>query len=138
MRLDEITDPPSGTDPSFSEFCFSVDETTVHLVFPSDEIPMTLMEAKHRGDPLIGKYSAKLHKAHIPQGQDHLHVYAKNNELFALNIDGSAHDRSHGNNIPNRVADAIVKKYSEFTLSPGNIIESAPADIQSAYRALFE
>jgi len=126
------------TDPSFGEVCFTIDEYTVHLVFLSDEMPMPLTEAQHRGFPLGGKYSAQLHKAHIPQGQDHLHIYSKKNQLFALNIDGTAHDSSHGTQIPNKVADALRQHYPEFVLPPDNFIESGPADIDTRYQALLE
>ena len=85
-----------------------------------------LDEAQHRGVPLGGKYSAQLHSAHTPpRGQQHLHVYAKNNQLFALNMDGTAHDQSHQTQIPRKVADAIRQQFPTFVVPPSNFIESA-------------
>ena len=111
---------------------------TVHLVFLTDEMPMPLAEAQHRGFPIGGTYTAQLHKAHTPQSQDHLHIYSKKNQLLALNKDGSAHDRSHGTRTPNKVADALRQHYPDFVLPPDNIIESAPTEIDTAYQALLE
>jgi hypothetical protein len=125
------------TDPTFDEVYFAIDEYTIHLVFRTGEMPIPLTEAQHRGFPLGGKYSAQLHKAHIPQGQDHLHIHSKKNQLFALNTDGTAHDGSHGAYIPNKVADAIRQHYPDFILPPDNLIESVPFDIDTAYQALF-
>jgi hypothetical protein len=110
---------------------------TVCFVFEVGTDAQALFEARHKGTPLVGQYSAQLHKAHISSGQDHLHVFAKQNQLFALNKDGTAHDRSHGAQIPNRVADAIRAQYPEFMLPPNRIIESAPIFIEEAYQLLL-
>lgn len=112
----------------FEWFSFSVDKYVVHILFLPSESGV-LEEAKHCGTPLGGQYSAQLHKAHTSDGQCHLHVYAKNNQLFALNVDGSAHDQSHGARIPNKVASAITRQFPQFTLPNDNLIESAPADV---------
>jgi hypothetical protein len=95
-------------------------------------VPSPLTEARYRGIPLGGQYSAQLHKSHGAAGQKHIHVYAKNNELFALNKDGSAHDASHQIRIPNKVAKAIQSTFPAITLPPGNFIESAPPLISIA------
>jgi len=122
---------------SFSQFVqrrdlgwltFSVEHYTVHVLFSEGEWAL-LNEGKHRALPLGGQYSAQLHKAHSPVGQDHLHVYAKNKQIFSINKDGSAHDGSHRVRIPNRVADEISRVLPGFTLPPGNLIESAPRDV---------
>lgn len=115
----------------FKEYCEVLGGVTVHFYFSeSESLTQLLFEARHRGKPLGGPYSASFHKAHIPAGLDHLHVYVKQNELFAINRDGTAHDRSHGVEIPNRVADAIRDKYPDFTLPANNFIESAPTEIR--------
>ena len=85
-----------------------------------------------------GKYSALLHKAHVPGGQDHIHVFARQNQLFAINRDGTAHDRSHGVRIPNRVADAIRAEFPNFNLPLDNLIESAPEPVQKRYLFLVD
>ena len=111
-------------------YFFAVDNFTVHIFLldvrdGQNIASFVLDEAQHRGTPLGGQYSAQLHHAHTPQGQQHLHVYAKNNQLFALNIDGKAHDRSHGVQIPNNVADAIRSRFPNFVIPQNNYIEHA-------------
>lgn len=113
-------------------FSFKVDSFDVHILFSQSEAG-PLLEGKSKSFDLGGAYSAQLHQAHTPVGQKHVHVYARNNQLFALNQDGSAHDQSHGSQIPNKVAQAITQKFPGFTLPPNNFIESAPADILSAF-----
>ncbi len=110
---------------------FEVDEWTIHIYFHEPdlnqhEIAQMLNEAK-RFD-LGNAYSAVEHPPHGGQGMHHIHAYHRNNQLFALNIDGSAHDRSHGYTIPNKVADAIKVKFPEWIIPPKNLIESAHLD----------
>ena len=119
---------------SYEWLTFQVEEYLVHILFESS-IPGALTEAKHKGTPLDGQYSAQLHGVHTPAGQQHIHVYAKNNQLFALNKDGTAHDASHQTRIPNKVAKAIQSKFPDFTLPPNNFIESAPATVLEAVRS---
>ncbi|HEV3098170.1 MAG TPA: hypothetical protein VGY75_00495 [Candidatus Udaeobacter sp.] len=86
----------------------------------------TLDEARRRGEPLYGPYSVQDHEAHAQPGEDHLHVYWKNNQLFALNKGtGTAHDQSHGIKIPNKLAKALQQKFPDLKLPPNNFIESA-------------
>lgn len=125
----EFTQP----NPRYKWFSFTVDEYDIHILF--DSTCLMLTEAQRKGLPIGGQYSAQLHKAHTPGGKQHLHVYAKNNQLFALNMDGSAHDASHGTKIPNKVAKGIQNKFPEFTLPPNNVIESAPAFISLVVRS---
>lgn len=103
------------------------------VVEPGSSDLNLLSEAQHRGIPLGGPYSAVHHKAHIDPGYDHLHVFCKNNILFALNSNGTAHDQSHGIKIPNRVADGIRRHFPDFVIPPDNLIESAPLEIQSDF-----
>jgi len=113
-------------------FSFTVDSFAVHILFSASEAG-PLVEGKSKSFELGGAYSAQLHQAHTSVGQTHIHVYAKNNQLFAMNHDGSAHDRSHGSQIPNKVAQAITQKFPGFTLPPDNFIEGAPAEILTAF-----
>ena len=92
-------------------------------------------EAKRKGLPIVGTYSAQLHNAHTEGGQKHIHVYDQNNQIFALNRDGSAHDASHKTRIPNKVAQGIKDKFPGFTFPPNNIIEIAPASVLAAVRS---
>ncbi|MFM6989961.1 MAG: hypothetical protein ACKOWD_01470 [Rhodoferax sp.] len=128
MRFTEIC--------GFEWFSFEVDGFAVHILFSQTE-QSPLLEGKSKSFDLGGMYTAKLHPAHTTVGQQHIHVYAQKNQLFAMNQDGSAHDRSHGSQIPNRVAAAIVQKFPDFKLPPGNFIESAPDDIQIVGRQML-
>jgi hypothetical protein len=103
---------------------FEEDDCCVHVLISKRDI--NLQEARHSRVPLGGQYSATLHGAHTTPGMKHIHVYAGINQLFAMNIDGSAHDRSHGTRIPNKVAKALSQRFPDFKLPPSNIIESAP------------
>lgn len=86
---------------------------------------MLLQEAKHRGVPLDGPYSVIKHSPHTPKNDYHLHVFVKNNQIFAINKDGTAHDRSHGCQIPGVAADALRKMFPGFKFPENNLIESA-------------
>ncbi|TGK23324.1 hypothetical protein EHQ05_19230 [Leptospira yasudae] len=89
-----------------------------------------LSEAKIKGSThLSGTYSASKHSAHTVKGQAHLHVYAKNNEIFAINKDGTAHDASHKIKIPNEVVNAIKKIFPGWTLPANNLIESVNSQL---------
>lgn len=101
-----------------------VEEYTVHIYFEDTGNGGFITEAQHRGVPLAGPYSVIKHKPHIDGGQYHLHLYHKQNQLFAINKDGTAHDKSHGYQIPNKVADALRKQFPDFVLPRHNIIES--------------
>lgn len=132
MKLHELR--PLGA----ARFLIEIEDTEIVLIAeigsPDEKI---LREARLKGEPLTGTYSTQYHSAHIPNGQEHLHVYCKQNQLFAINRDGSAHDRSHQTQIPNKVADAIRTKFPDFKLPPNNFIESAPPEVQSKYSQLL-
>jgi hypothetical protein len=125
-----------------------LDGFTVHFVFEVGSMEQTvlkkfhdedvLFEGHHRGTPLGGQYSAALHRAHIQSGQAHLHIFAKRNQLAALNMDGTAHDASHGVRLPNRVVAAIQSKFPQFTIPPDGFIESAEPEIEARYAALLK
>jgi hypothetical protein len=92
----------------------------------TDEDSLLLLnEAKHRGIPLGGPYSVEKHSPHTPKNDYHLHLYHKNNQILAINRDGTAHDRSHGCIIPMVAADALRKMFLEYSIPETNLIESA-------------
>jgi len=93
----------------------------VHSDDPDMDVMLT--EAQHRGQPLAGPYRVIKHPARVARSQNHLHVYKKQNELFALNQDGTAHDRSHGVRIPNDVAAAIRRQYPDWIGPQNNVID---------------
>lgn len=106
------------------ELVFDANELTVHVYCADVDVVLALDEARHRGVSLGGPYSAIYHKAHTSPGEDHIQVYMKNNKLFALNVGGTAHDRSHGTRIPNRVAKGIQMHFPNVQLPKDNLIES--------------
>lgn len=87
--------------------------------------------------PARRTFSGVYHKAHIPDGQDHIHVHQRNNQLFALNVDGTAHDNSHGTRIPNRIADGLRRHFPDVTLPPNNFIESVDNNVQTRFETLL-
>ncbi|WP_157864166.1 hypothetical protein [Gluconacetobacter diazotrophicus] len=86
-----------------------------------------LTEDKKAVDIGKGK-SVYFHRAHVPGTQDHLHFYQKDSKLFALNRDGTAHDKSHQYQMPNWAKEAVKTHYPDFTIPVGGLIESLLAD----------
>lgn len=56
-----------------------------------------------------------------PGNLRHVHIYDNGDHLFAMNIDGTAHDGCHQVCIPEEVAAFLRKK--GFTIPKGNLIE---------------
>jgi hypothetical protein len=83
-----------------------------------------LTEANPKGITLIGPYSVIKHPPHNSTGDYHLHVYEKNNELFAINKNGTAHDGSHGVTIPLKVFNAITTQRPDWIIPQNRIIET--------------
>lgn len=130
MKLNEIH---TKTSP-YKTCSFDLDNYVLHIfISTDDQSTAPINEAKQKGTPLRGIYSTIHHKVPSP-GKEHIHVYAKNYHLFALNIDGTAHDNSHGIQIPNKVADAIRTNFPSFILPSNNLIESAPLAIFTSYK----
>lgn len=114
------------------ELSITVDEFTVHLYCDDLDAKCFLLEAEHRGTPIGGPYSVKYHTAHTTPGQNHIQVYYKRNRLLSLNADGTAHDRSHGIRIPNKVVKGIQKFFPDIQIPPNNIIEAATLEDRAA------
>ena len=102
-----------------------VEEYTICLYPSSITEKCGIEEAIHRGKPLRGPYSVIRHSPHVDNAQYHLHVYKKNKQLFAINIDGTAHDQSHGCRIPKKVADELRRRFPDYCIPRNNFIESA-------------
>lgn len=113
-----------------------VEDFIVHIYATDQEIKKILDEGKQRGTSLDGPYSATEHPPRTKPGQHHLHVYARGNQLFAINKDGTAHDRSHGVRIPNKVAKALRAKFPDYKIPQNDMIESAPRAIEIIFEAL--
>ena len=122
MKLREIF----GVEAKYGSATFEVNEYVIHIYFDFDS-PLTqrIEEAKHRGEIELGKqYSANKHSGHIDGGQKHLHIYAGQTKIVAVNADGSGHDGYSGTKLPNKVAKAIRAKFPDFNLPSNNILES--------------
>ena len=68
------------------------------------------------------------HKATHEFIQDHLHFVQHGAQLFAINKDGTAHDKSHGIKMANWTVDAIKKHHPAFKVPPGKLIERMLTD----------
>ena len=101
-----------------------IDEFTVDIYCDEVDAVIALDEAQRRGIPLGGPYSGLYHTAHTSPGEDHIHVFMKNNQIFALNKSGTAHDQSHGIRIPNRVVKGIKITFPWIRLPKDNLIEN--------------
>jgi len=102
-----------------------VDNAIVHVYTIPPASKQLLAEFKQH---LTGAYFYDKHQLHAPTGQYHLHVYLKNNEIFAINWDGSAHDQSHQTVIPGKVFKALKAKFPDMVLPINRIIECVTLD----------
>jgi hypothetical protein len=69
--------------------------------------------------------SLMFHKAHNPpHGQDHIHYCVKGAKMYALNKDGTAHDRSHGVEMARWAVQGTEKHFPDFTIPPKGLIEA--------------
>ncbi|MBV1825552.1 hypothetical protein [Komagataeibacter oboediens] len=103
-----------------SSICFHFDDEDVLAKLILSSI---LTEDKKKVDLKAGK-CIYYHRAHVPGTQDHLHFYQKGSKLFALNRDGTAHDKNHGVQIPNWAQQGIKTHYPDFTIPLDGLIES--------------
>jgi hypothetical protein len=103
---------------------FQVDKFAVTITVTSNEDVQLLQEARRRGEPLGGPYSAIHHTPRFAQAQHHLHIFKRGTEICSVNQDGSGHDGFHGFQLPNKVADAIRQQFPTWRIAPDNIIES--------------
>ena len=112
----------------FKEEILEISDYIVHLSFDSDTEQKLFKESKDKGENIGGTYSVIKHKPHTSKGQSHLHIYAKKNELFSINKDGTAHDNSHKTTIPNEVFDGLKKYFPNFELPKNRYIEHVEKD----------
>lgn len=81
-----------------------------------------IVESKHL--ELRKGYSLRKDSPHTPKGQPHIHLYHRNNEILAVNMDNSGHDGSHGYIIPKYPLEYIRKNFPEFNIPENGVIES--------------
>lgn len=109
--------------PSLNHTVLPVGDAIVHVYFLSElaeKLATPLVEGKQS---LTGAYRYDLHSPHTPKGQYHIHVYLKNNQIFAINWDGTAHDQSHRKVIPGKVFAALKAEFPDLVMPPNRIIE---------------
>lgn len=84
-----------------------------------------IVEAKSTSNIIPGsKYSYRIDRPfgeQKPGNMKHIHILVKGKDMFAMNVDGTAHDGSHNVLIPKDVSDFMKKK--GFQVPPSGIIE---------------
>ena len=101
-----------GTNYIISIYCDAEYYEKLHAILESKRIS-------------IGRgYSVEKHSPHTSENQYHLHLYRKQNQLLAINKDGTAHDQSHGLEIPKYPLGYLRKNFPEFDIPENGIIES--------------
>ncbi len=113
--------------PHVYEYILIIEEFVVHIYcnIIDDATNNILNESKNKGSISINAISSvEKHSPHTPKGQNHLHVYVKNNQIFSINKDGSAHDGHHGIQIPNKIYHSLKTNFPDFNLPKNKIIES--------------
>lgn len=100
-----------------------IDEYQVFIFCDDASDRKMLTEAKQRGVPIGGIYSAIEHPPRVTPGLKHLHIYARNNEIAAINISGTGHDGWTGVRLPNKVVNGIQQHFPAYRIPPGGILE---------------
>jgi len=102
------------------------DEYCIHVYADESDCPPRLLKeaASGKGQPLTGVYFFRKDAPHTSVGQYHVHVYKRRSQLFSINWDGSAHDQSHGIEIPGKAQVALQKRFPDLKLPGNRIIEA--------------
>ncbi len=106
-----------------------MDVVHLHLKRPLNEDEALnhgfVVEAKMSYRPIPGtNYTYRFDKPRGvpgPGNLKHAHIYSRNGQILAMNIDGTAHDGYHHVEIPLEVADFLRNK--GFTIPKDNVIE---------------
>lgn len=97
------------------------DDYVLHIYTANSVLKKNLLESKYGN---VGQYSYRIDPAHNnANGQKHLHGYLKGNEIFAINLDGSAHDGYHQTQIPQKFVDALPKIFKGVNVPKNGLIE---------------
>lgn len=113
----------------YRRFTFEAGEYFVHILYREGKDNL-ITEAQRNDVTLGGIYSTQLYQAYTFVDQKDLYVYSKSDRLFALNLCSTAHGRSAGISMPNKVARVISKQFPDYKLPENNIIEPAPEPVQ--------
>ena len=117
-------------------YSFKIDHYTIWIYFKNSE-KLIISEARTKGINLTGPYSYIKHPPHNPTGENHLHIYCKMNQIFAINKGGTGHDGSSGYRIPNRVADELRRIFPKWNIPNNNIIERQNFDLTKLLIEIF-
>lgn len=105
---------------------FIVDKRDFYLKFKTKRLVESHKLLLEYCTPLNSTYSVRkdTDKSHIPPdpNKTHLHVFKNGNEIFAINKDGTAHDKSAGKKIPGAIFNTLKQKYPDFSFPPNRII----------------
>lgn len=114
------------------------ENTILHIYFKDISSIKTLKLILEYRKEFSGPYSCRIDPQRIPSGQKHLHVFYNKNQLFALNWDGSAHDNSHQNRIPNKLQKELKRAFPDLSLPDGGFIEAIELSYDSPTQMLIE
>lgn len=83
---------PSKNSGTLTHIVVKTGDAIIHVYCGTPPPRSLLTEARQR---LAGVYFYDKHQPHAPPGQYHLHVYLKNNQIFAINWDGTGSMQDH-------------------------------------------
>ena len=119
MRISELVSAEKSAKRNSPIFHFdSVDGTALATV-------LTLLDLSEAHKPIeLGKGRAILyHPAHVKPGQPHLHFTVKGQKVAAINLDGTAHDQSHGIRLQRWALDGLKAHFPHFNRLEDGLIE---------------
>jgi hypothetical protein len=68
-------------------------------------------------------YAMRFDRGHVPGAEDHIHFFRWENELYAINRNGSGHDGNHGTPMHNYAVKKAKALFPDFSWPDDNIIE---------------
>ncbi len=93
------------------------------------EIVIRLLLNEDRKSVDIGKQMCALfHKAHIPDGEDHLHFLVKGHKIASINKNGTVNDKGHGTTLLRLALNNAASHYPGFKKPRDGLIEQLMAD----------
>ncbi len=105
---------------------FRLQEKSEHII--SDQMMGLKLLLEKKEIDLGNRYSARFDRdtAHQPPKpeKDHIHVFKKGKEIFAINRDGTAHDGWHNVMIPGAIFNILQNKFSSFNFPQSRLIET--------------
>jgi len=108
-----------------TEEIIEIDGITFKIFRHSDTEVQELNESKNKGRNLVGTYTYDIHKPHNPTGEYHIHLRDNGNEILSMNkVSGTAHDRYHGERIPNKAFKKLKDKLPNWNWPNNQILES--------------